>query len=55
MSWNGPLKAIRLIKYEYNMWLLRNSRLYDGQTYNEMLDVYRIVVLSRQLIDSENL
>ena len=38
------------------MRLLKNSsRLYDGYTYNEMLEFYRIVVLSCEFIDSENM
>ena len=35
------------------MWLLRNSRLYDGYTNNEMLESYRVAIQSCQLIDSE--
>ena len=46
---------IRLIRYEYNMWLLKNSRLCDGWTHNKILESYRVVVQSCQLINSENI
>ena len=31
------------------------GRLYDGLTHNEMLEFYRVVVQSCQLIESENM
>ena len=37
----------------YIMWLLRNGRIYDGQTYCELLEFYRVAVQSCLLIDSK--
>ena len=36
------------------MWLLRNSRIYDGWTYSDLLECYRVAVQSYLLMDSKN-
>ena len=36
------------------MWLLRNGRIYDGLTYSEMLEFYRVAIHSCLLMDSKN-